>query len=319
MSYAIAPLPFKPHRLQGLSDRLLLSHYENNYGGAVRRLNAIGRRLAVLDWAAAPVFEINGLKREELIALNSMILHEVYFAGLGESGGGDPMGSLAAALERDFGSVARWRAEFVAMGKAQGGGSGWTLLSWSPRAGRLLNAWAADHTHGVAGGVPVLALDMYEHAYHMEFGAKAAAYVDAFMRNIHWERVGQRYERACAGLEPEAAAALDAAGGPMATVDEVRTRLERGEEILVLDVCLSEDRERKSDVLPRARWHDPERVADWAADMPRNVPVIAYCLYGFQISQNAAAELRKRGIDARSLAGGIAAWRASGYPTEPAA
>src|SRR5712692_3434471 len=108
--------------------------------------------------AAAPVFEINGLKREELIAMNSMILHEVYFAGLGESGGGDPTGSLAATLERDFGSVARWRAEFVAMGKAQGGGSGWTLLSWSPRAGRLVNAWAADHTHGVAGGVPVLAL-----------------------------------------------------------------------------------------------------------------------------------------------------------------
>jgi superoxide dismutase, Fe-Mn family len=317
MSYAVAPLPFKPHRLQGLSDRLLVSHYENNYGGAVRRLNAIGKRLAALDWAAAPVFEINGLKREELIAMNSMILHEIYFDGLGEGGGGDPGGALAAALERDFGSVARWRAEFVAMAKAQGGGSGWTLLSWSPRAGRLVNAWAADHTHGIADGVPVLALDMYEHAYHMEFGAKAAAYVDAVMRNIHWDRVGQRYERASAALPPPAPARLDAAGGVAATVDEVKARLDRGEEILVLDVCLRDDLARKSDVLPRARWHDPERIAEWAGELPRGVPVIAYCLYGFHISQNAAAELRKLGIDARSLYGGIAAWRASGHATEP--
>jgi Fe-Mn family superoxide dismutase len=78
----VTPLPFKPSRLQGLSERLLASHYENNYGGALRRLNAIERRLGELDWAAAPVFEINGLKREELIAAGSVILHEVYFDGL---------------------------------------------------------------------------------------------------------------------------------------------------------------------------------------------------------------------------------------------
>jgi superoxide dismutase, Fe-Mn family len=319
MSYAIAPLPFKPHRLDGFSDRLLASHYENNYGGAVRRLNAIGKRLAELDWAAAPVFEVNGLKREELLAMNSMILHEIYFDALGESGGGDPIGALAAALERDFGGIARWRAEFVAMAKAQAGGSGWTLLSWSPRAGRLVNAWAADHTHGVADGVPVLALDMYEHAYHMDFGAKAAAYVETFMRNIHWPRIGQRFERASTALPPQAPARLDAAGGIAASADEVKARLGRGEEIVVLDVCLQEDLARKSDVLPRARWRDPERVGEWAGELPRGVPVVAYCLYGFQISQNAAAELRKLGYDARSLAGGIAAWRASGHATEPAA
>lgn len=137
MPFSVAPLPFKPHRLNGLTDRLLLSHCENNYGGAVRRLNAIERRLADLDWSAAPVFEVNGLKREELIAMNSMILHEVYFDGLGEDGGGDPAGELAAGMERDFGSVARWKTEFTAMAKAQAGGSGWTTLTWSPRAGRL--------------------------------------------------------------------------------------------------------------------------------------------------------------------------------------
>src|SRR5207248_10202975 len=122
------------------------------------------------------------------------ILHEVYFDGLG--GSGEPTGDLAEALERDFGSIGRWRAEFTAMGKAQAGGSGWVLLTWSERLGRLTNQWAADHAHTLAGGVPVLALDMYEHAYHLDFGAKAAAYVDTIMANLHWERIGARYRLA---------------------------------------------------------------------------------------------------------------------------
>ena len=128
---------------------------------------------------------INGLKREEMIASGSMILHEVYFDSLGGTGG-DPDGALKAAIERDFGSVDAWRTEFTAMGKAQGGGSGWTLLVWSPRRRRLVNAWAADHAHNLAGATPLIALDMYEHSYHMDFGAKAAAYVDAFMQNLSW-------------------------------------------------------------------------------------------------------------------------------------
>src|SRR5215216_1851781 len=173
--HSVKPLPFKPPRLNGLSERLLASHYENNYGEAVRRLNAIESRVSQLDWSSAPVFEINGLKREELIAANSMILHEVYFDGIG--GSGDPSGEIAAALERDFGSVARWHAEFTAMGKALAGGSGWVLLTWSERLGKLTNQWAADHCHTLADGAVVLALDMYEHAYALDFGAKAGAYV----------------------------------------------------------------------------------------------------------------------------------------------
>jgi Fe-Mn family superoxide dismutase len=315
MPFSVVPLPFKPHRLDGLTDRLIVSHYENNYGGAVRRLNAIEGRLARLDWASTPVFEVNGLKREELIAMNSVILHEVYFDGLGEERG-DPAGELAAALERDFGSVARWRLEFTAIAKAQGGGSGWTLLTWSPRAGRLVNAWAADHMHGIADGVPILALDMYEHAYHLDFGAKAAAYVDAAMRNIAWARVAARHARAAADAPIAAVQSVDAHGHPMITVDELKADLDGGKEVVVLDVCLREDLSRTSDRLPRSRWRDPETVAAWASELRRGAPVVAYCLYGFQVSQNAAAELRRQGVDARSLAGGIAAWRASGYATE---
>jgi Fe-Mn family superoxide dismutase len=183
--YAVKKLPFDPARIKGLSEKLLVSHYENNYSGAVKRLNAITAQLASLDMASAPVFVVNGLKREELIATNSMILHELYFAGLG-SDESQPGDALAEALTRDFGSIDRWRAEFIAMGKAEGGGSGWVLLNWDPRNKRLVNAWAADHTTTLAGGQPILALDMYEHAYQMDYGAKAGDYVEAFMRAIHW-------------------------------------------------------------------------------------------------------------------------------------
>jgi Fe-Mn family superoxide dismutase len=193
MTYALQPLTCDPARLKGLSEKLIVSHYENNYGGAVKRLNAITAQLADLDPAVAPTYVLNGLKREELIAANSMILHEVYFDGLGE--GETPAGDMDAALQRDFGSVERWRSEFMAMGKALGGGSGWVLLTYSPRDRRLVNQWAADHAHALAGASPILALDMYEHSYHMDYGAKAAAYVDAFMQNIDWNKVSERFAR----------------------------------------------------------------------------------------------------------------------------
>jgi len=193
MTYEIKPLAFDPKGIKGLSEKLLVSHYENNYGGAVKRLNAITAQLAELDFAKAPVFMINGLKREELIATNSMILHEVYFDRIG--GGGAPSGVLSQAIARDFGSVEKWRTEFSAIGKAEGGGSGWVILAYSPRDKRLVNQWAADHTTNLAGGRPVLVLDMYEHAYHMDYGAKAAAYVDAYMEMIRWENAARLYER----------------------------------------------------------------------------------------------------------------------------
>ena len=193
MAYEVKPLACDPKRIKGMSEKLIVSHYENNYGGAVRRLNAITEQLAGLDFAAAPVFVINGLKREELIAANSMILHELFFASLGEES--SPAGSLRDALTRDFGSLDRWQAEFSAMGKAQGGGSGWVLLTWSPRDRKLVNQWAMDHTTTLAGGQPILALDMYEHSYHMDYGARAAAYVDAFMAAINWANVARAYDR----------------------------------------------------------------------------------------------------------------------------
>src|ERR1700682_2726357 len=145
MTYEAKPLPFDFARVKGLSAKLLESHHDNNYVGAVKRLNAITAQLARLDWASAPNFVINGLKREELTAANSMILHEHYFGALGGDGR-EPKDSLGAAIKRDFGSLDRWRTEFAAIGKAEGGGSGWAILSYSPRDKRLTNNWAGDHT-----------------------------------------------------------------------------------------------------------------------------------------------------------------------------
>lgn len=193
-NYEMKTLACDPSKLVGLSEKLIMSHYENNYGGAVKRLNAITAQFTSLDPASAPVFVLNGLKREELIAANSMILHEIYFGSLGATG--TLSGELANAINRDFGSIDRWQQEFSAMGKALGGGSGWVLLMYSPRDGRLVNQWASDHAHSLAGATPVLALDMYEHSYHIDYGAKASAYVDAFMENINWKQVAERFNAA---------------------------------------------------------------------------------------------------------------------------
>ena len=306
MSFSARPISFKPPRLKGLSARLMASHYENNYGGAVRRLNAIRGELAALNPASAPGFRLNGLKREELIATNSMLLHEIYFDSLGEGGGGDPSGALADVIARDFRSIARWRAEFVAMGKALGGGSGWVLLTRSPRDGSLSNVWAADHTHGLAGGTPLLALDMYEHAYHLDFGASAGAYVDAFMANIAWARVAARFE----GIAPEKKP-------HMVTTPDAQKMLADDPDLIVIDARLEADATTVPVRLRGARRAPPDRLDAVAASLPKGAKALVYCAWGFEIGGDAAAKLRERGIDAVAVAGGIGAWRADGLPTEP--
>src|SRR5215218_328367 len=306
MPFHAQPISFKPPRLKGLSARLIASHYENNYGGAVRRLNAIRGELAALDPASAPGFRLNGLKREELIATNSMLLHEVYFDSLGEAGGGDPDGALAEAIARDFGSLARWRAEFVAMGKALGGGSGWVLLTRSPRDGTLSNVWAADHTHSLAGGTPVLALDMYEHSYHIDFGANVGAYVDAFMANIAWTRVAARFEGVAA--EPKS---------HTVTTPDAQKMLEADPNLIVIDARLEADATTVPVGLRGARRAPPDKIDAIAASLPPGAKALVYCAWGFEIGGDAAAKLRERGIDAVAVAGGIGAWRADGLPTEP--
>ena len=192
--YTPKPLPFDPKTIAGLSEKLLTSHHDNNYVSAVKRIGAIQGEFAKLDLASAPNFIVNGLKREELIAQNSMFLHELYFSCLGAPAA--PGAKLAAQIERDFGSMDKWRLEFSAMGKALGGGSGWVVLNWMERDGRLINQWANDHSMAFAGGTPLLVLDMFEHAYAMDYGSKAGAYVDAYMATTNWSVTDTRFAKA---------------------------------------------------------------------------------------------------------------------------
>jgi Fe-Mn family superoxide dismutase len=296
MDAHLKDLPFDPAALQRLSPPLITSHHQNNYGGAVKRLNAIRGQLAATAFATAPGFQLNGLKREELIATNSMLLHELYFASLGGDGTTlEP--AMKLALDANFGSVERWREEFTAMGKALGGGSGWVLLMFQPREGSLVNQWAADHTHALAGGVPLLALDMYEHAYHMDYGAAAGAYVDAFMANINWAAVYGRYQHAVhATSEPFGAAA-----------DEIG-------DALVLDVRRAAVFEQARTMIPGARWCDPAAVSTWAAEQSTGQDVVVYCVYGHEVGRATAMRLRSAGLNARFLRGGIDGWQAAGRP-----
>ena len=139
MRYQLTPIFCRPWTLNGLSMQLIESHYENNYGGALLRLNAMAEKLESLDFADTPPYIVNSLKREELIALNSTLLHELYFASLA-FGDGRPTEMLARALTSDFGSVDRWRDEFVAMANGLAGRSGWVLLVYVPRDRRLIKS-----------------------------------------------------------------------------------------------------------------------------------------------------------------------------------
>ena len=189
------PLPFNPARLNGLSERLIQSHWENNYGGSVKALNMVEGRLAaaMADKDLPPVI-YGDLKREELHRTGSVVLHELYFGNLGGNGVAD--GGVKRALAAGFGSDAAWEAEFRRTAMALAGGSGWCLLALNAHTGTLHNYWMWDHMHAPAASIPLLALDMYEHAYHIDFGAAAARYVDAFMANVNWEEVDRRYARA---------------------------------------------------------------------------------------------------------------------------
>lgn len=189
------PLPFDPARLKGLSEKLIRSHHENNYGGAVKALNAVEQRLAaMLADKALPAYIYGDLKREELVRTGSVVLHEIYFGNLG--GDGQAAGDVLTAIRQTWGSYEQWEAEFKRTANALGGGSGWVLFALNFHTGELHNYWAWDHMHNAPFSRPLLALDMYEHSYHLDYGAAAARYVDAFLQNVNWEEVNRRHNAA---------------------------------------------------------------------------------------------------------------------------
>ena len=312
MRYQLKQIGCRPWTLNGLSLPLMESHYENNYGGALRRLNAITEQLEAMDFEKTPGHVLNGLKRDQLTALNSTLLHELFFSSLGADG--QPTKGMADVLARDFGSLDRWRAEFRAMGYALGGGSGWVLLTYVPRDGRLINQYASEHSQAIASGVPILALDMYEHAYHIDFGANARAYVDAFFRNLDWPALEQRYEDAAKVPGPRPLIQPEFDGVPGIAVEEVKEMMAAGKPVQVLDVRPRHFVSRQQDIADGIEWRDPEQLQQWIGELDKSEPVVVYCAYGFHIGCKTAIKLRDAGFDARYMNSGHSGWKAIGHP-----
>jgi Fe-Mn family superoxide dismutase len=301
----------RPWALNGITPRLIESHYETNYGSAVRHLNAVTEELQALDPATAPIESMGRLKRDQSAALNSTLLHELYFASLGGDGRAVPE-TMAAALARDFGSVERWRREFMALAEALAGGSGWVLLTWVPRDVQLINQSTIDHGQSIAGGIPILALDMYEHAYHIDFGSNAKAYVAAFMRNIAWSEVQGRYEDAVKVAPPKPLEQKEFADVPAMSVEQVQAMIDSGTPVQIIDARPRHYTTRSHEIMEGAVWRDPERLDEWIGEISKEQPVVTYCVYGFHIGCQTAIALRKAGYDARYMAGGHFAWKAVG-------
>jgi Fe-Mn family superoxide dismutase len=191
--HAAAPLPFDPKKLSGLSEKLLVSHHENNYSGAVKNLNKVELELQNVT-KDTPGYLVAALRERELTFTNSMILHERYFGNLG--GDGKAGGDIAKALATSFGSQARWEELFRASAVALGGGSGWVILDLNFHSGDLRIYGVGAHNQSLAFGAPLLVLDMFEHAYALDYGAAHAKYIDAFFANLRWDEVDRRYQKA---------------------------------------------------------------------------------------------------------------------------
>jgi len=323
MPQKIAPIAVRPSTLSGLSEQMVVSHYEHIYGDAVRALNAIRRELPALD-AGMPPHRLRGLKHEELSLIGSVVLHELYFGNLGgfrragpSSGLGRPdwhevPDAFAAEIAADFGSADAWRREFVATAQSLAGGSGWVVLTYSRWENRFWNQIAIHHTEAAVDAAPVLVLDMYEHAYQMDFGANATAYIDTFFRNINWETVLRRIEAARNDRPPPNEDPSLTTDVPSLSVEELAAQIANGSGVQIVDARAREHMSRNVDLMAGATWHDPDHVEEWIGELTPDKPVAVYCSYGFDVGRNVTKTLIERGFDARFVRGGVSAWYASG-------
>lgn len=194
------PLRFNPAKLTGLSEKLIRSHWENNYGASVKTLNAVRQKLAAaLADKDTPPFAYGDLKRQHLLRSGSVTLHELYFDNLG--GDGKAGADVRKTISSSFGTFDAWETEFRKIATSLAGGSGWVVAAYHPKTRLIENYWLADHLHFPAAAEPLLVMDMYEHSYAIDYGAAAAKYIDAFFQNIQWDEVASRYS-ALTGAPP---------------------------------------------------------------------------------------------------------------------
>lgn len=199
MKYTAKPLPFlKP--LTGISEKAMTVHHDKLYVGYVNKRNEIEEKLATADrsLANATFSEYGELKREESFAANGIFLHEYYFnvlggEGLAASEASEKGGALVEAIEKEFGSYEKWLEDFKAAGMVA---RGWVVLAYDFNDGRLHNYLCDTHNHGgIWGAMPIVVLDMYEHAYFLDYGSDRKTYIEDYMKNLNWHAAGEMYEK----------------------------------------------------------------------------------------------------------------------------
>lgn len=195
--YEAKPLPFKKS-LTGISDKTLAIHHDKLYQGYVTKMNEVAGKLAEmnasgvgLDTANQSYSDLRALRDGETFATNGVYLHEYYFNVLG--GDGAPTGALIDAIVEKYGSLEKFIAFFSATGMAV---RGWVVLAFDTHLGRLKIYGADAHNQGgVWGALPIIVLDVYEHAYFIDYGADRKTYIADFWKNLNWDAANAVYER----------------------------------------------------------------------------------------------------------------------------
>lgn len=198
MPFAPLELPFAKDALEGISGKTIETHHDKLYPGYVNKRNEVDAALPKADRSKAnqAYSEYRALKLEETFNADGQILHELYFSHLGPNQGKEtrPSGALAEAINRDFGSFEGFVEDLSACGLAA---RGWATVALDPTDGKIHTFLCDMHNQGgVWGTIPIMTLDVYEHAYFMDYGSARADYIKAFFKNINWQKVGQNYEKA---------------------------------------------------------------------------------------------------------------------------
>jgi Fe-Mn family superoxide dismutase len=177
--------------MSGFSDELLQIHFKL-YEGYVKNSNDLLEKLKMIDPSS---YECGALRRRFSWEFDGMRLHELYFENLGGKKKLEKTDPLYAALEAQFESFEKWKRDFMATGMIRG--VGWAVLYYDLEQNKLLNVWINEHDTGhLAGGTPILVMDVFEHAYMIQYKLDKAKYLDAFFNNVDWETVSKRYAEA---------------------------------------------------------------------------------------------------------------------------
>jgi Fe-Mn family superoxide dismutase len=188
----VKDLPYAYDSLEGISKQVNEWHHDKHYAGYVNKRNEVEKELGKADRSAANAnWSLYGeLKRRETFNANGQVLHEVYYDIMG--GNGEVAGTVAEKLAKDFGSVDAWREDFVAAAKV---GLGWAVLAWDPTDGKLRNFVGDSHNQGIVwGAVPLVTIDVFEHAYYHDYGPDRPSYIKAFLANLDWGKIDKHYE-----------------------------------------------------------------------------------------------------------------------------